>query len=533
MFVTNSEIVDGPRAGRREWLGLAVIALPCLLYSMDFTVLHLAVPHLSAALEPSSTQLLWIVDIYGFLLSGALLTMGVLGDRIGRRKLLLAGAVVFGAASVLAAFADSPGTLIAARALLGLAGATLAPSTLSLIRTMFLDAAQRTVAIGVWVASFAAGGAIGPLVGGLLLDHFWWGSVFLVAVPPMVLLLVLGPLVLPEYRNPDAGRIDIPSAALSLVGVLAVIYGIKQYAQGSGSWTAPAAVVLGVAAGSVFVRRQRHLADPFIDLELFRARAFSTMLALNTMAFFLGFASFFFMTQYLQLVLGLDPLEAGLWTLPWAAAQVGGSLLTPVLVRRMRPGTVVAVGLLVAAAGFAVITPIGGRDDLWLVVAGSVLFSLGLIQVITLAADLMVGSVPPERAGVASGLNETSADFGGALGIAVLGSVATAVYRTRVGDTSPAGIPAPVSEVARDTLGGALEAARELPAAAASALEAASRAAFTDAASLVFWLCWLLALAAAVCALWGLRGDGTAAAAGPEAVEPEAASGLAAQGARS
>ena len=227
-----STTLDTPKATRREWIGLAVIALPCLLYSMDLTVLNLAVPHLSADLRPSSSQLLWIVDIYGFLIAGSLITMGTLGDRIGRRRLLLIGAVVFGMASVLTAFSTSAEMLIAARALLGVASATLAPSTLSLIRNMFLDPRQRTIAIGVWIASFSAGGAIGPLFGGLMLEHFWWGSVFLVNVPVMLLLLALGPVLLPEFRDPNAGRLDLPSAALSLVAVLAAIYGIKQIAEG-------------------------------------------------------------------------------------------------------------------------------------------------------------------------------------------------------------------------------------------------------------------------------------------------------------
>src|SRR6266850_178764 len=223
--------VSAARAGRREWVGLGVLALPCMLISMDLTVLNLAVPHLSADLRPSSSQLLWIVDIYGFLIAGSLITMGRLGDRIGRRRLLLIGAAAFGVASVIAAFAVSAEMLIAARALLGLAAATLAPSTLSLLRNMFLDPRERTFAVGVWIASFSAGGAIGPLLGGLLLEYFWWGSVFLLNMPVMTLLLVLGPILLPEFRNPNAGRIDIGSAALSLAGVLAIIYGIKRIAE--------------------------------------------------------------------------------------------------------------------------------------------------------------------------------------------------------------------------------------------------------------------------------------------------------------
>src|SRR5687767_7044603 len=225
-----------PRAGRREWIGLAVIALPCLLYSMDLTVLNVAVPHLSADLKPSSSQLLWIIDIYGFLVAGFLITMGGLGDRIGRRRLLLIGAVAFGAASVLAAFSTSAVMLIAARAVLGVAGATLMPSTLSLIRNMFHDPIQRTAAIGVWTTSFSVGGIIAPLLGGLLLEYFWWGSVFLVGVPVMLVLLAVGPVLLPEFRDPDAGRIDLVSAALSLLAILAVISGVKRIAEDGVGW---------------------------------------------------------------------------------------------------------------------------------------------------------------------------------------------------------------------------------------------------------------------------------------------------------
>ncbi len=264
-----------PRAGRREWIGLAVIALPCLLYSMDLTVLNLAVPQISADLKPSSSQLLWMVDIYGFLVAGSLITMGTLGDRIGRRRLLMIGAAAFGAASVLAAFSRSAEMLIATRALLGVAGATLAPSTLSLIRNMFLDPAQRTFAIGVWVTSYSVGGAIGPLLGGIVLEYFWWGSVFLLGVPVMVLLLAVGPMLLPEFRDPKAGRLDLLSAAESLAAVLLVIYGLKKLAENGPSWLPVVSIAAGAGIGALFVRRQRTLASPLIDLNLFRVPAFN------------------------------------------------------------------------------------------------------------------------------------------------------------------------------------------------------------------------------------------------------------------
>ncbi|MCI0689515.1 MAG: MFS transporter, partial [Sporichthyaceae bacterium] len=398
-----------------------MIALPCLLYSMDLTVLHLAVPALSAALQPTSAQLLWIIDIYGFLVAGSLITMGTLGDRIGRRRLLLIGAAAFGVASVIAAFSTSAEMLIATRALLGLAGATLAPSTLSLIRNMFLDPGQRTTAIGVWITSYSVGGAIGPLIGGVLLEYFWWGSVFLIGVPVMVLLLAVGPVLLPEFRDPEAGRPDLLSAALSLGAVLAVIFGLKQIAQDGLAWLPVLSILVGLALGVAFVRRQLTLADPLIDLRLFRVPAFSASLATYGLSIFALFGGFLFLPQFLQLVLGLTPLQAGLWTVPWALSFVVGSMLTPVIVRRVRPAVVMAAGLALAAAGFGMFTQIDAASGLAFFVIGSVVFSLGTAPVFTLTTDLIVGSAPPERAGAAAAISETGAEFGGALGIAIFG----------------------------------------------------------------------------------------------------------------
>jgi DHA2 family multidrug resistance protein-like MFS transporter len=342
------------RAGRREWIGLALLALPALLVSMDLTVLHLAVPSLSADLRPSSAQLLWIVDVYGFLIAGFLITMGSLGDRIGRRRLLLIGAGGFGVASVLAAFSTSPEMLIAARALLGIAGATLAPSTLALIRTVFQDPDQRTVAISAWFASFLAGAALGPLVGGALLQFFWWGAAFLVGVPVMVLLLVLGPSLLPEYRDPHAGRMDLVSAALALAAVLGIVYGLKEIAAGGLSVAPVVVTVLGLLAGVVGIRRQRALESPLVDLGLFRSRAFSVSLGALTLSAVVMGGVGYLVAQYLQLVVGLSPLAAGLWMLIPLGAGIASMTVAPVLVRRVRPGQVVATGLAAAAATSAV-----------------------------------------------------------------------------------------------------------------------------------------------------------------------------------
>ena len=468
------------KAGRKEWIGLGVISVACLLYVMDLSVLYLAVPSLTRDLEPSSAQLLWITDIYGFMVAGFLITMGTLGDRIGRRKVLLTGAAAFGVSSAIAAFSTSAEMLIGARALLGIAGATVAPSTLSLIRNMFHDPHQRMTAIGVWGTSFAVGGAIGPLVGGVLLEYFWWGSVFLINVPVMAALLVLGPRLLPEFRDPQAGGLDLKSAILSLGAVLPIIYGLKQLAQNGTGWSPTAAVAAGLVVGALFVRRQTRLEDPLIDLSLFKVPAFSVSVMSNTLTGFIAFGTFLFVAQYLQLVVGLSPLRAGLWSLPSSVAVIAGSMLAPKVSRVVRPAFGVAGGLVLAALGLALLTQVDGTSGLPLVVAGTIVFSLGLGPVFILATDLIVGTAPAERAGAASAISETGAELGGALGIALLGSLGTAAYRSGVTDALPADVPPAAAEAARDTLGGALAVARDLPADIGPALADAANDAFAQ-----------------------------------------------------
>jgi DHA2 family multidrug resistance protein-like MFS transporter len=500
MNVTHTE---ASTAGRREWIALAVIALPCLLYSMDLSVLYLALPSLTVDLKPSSAQLLWISDIYGFMLAGFLITMGTLGDRIGRRRLLLIGAAAFGVASVLAAFATSVAMLIVARALLGIAASTLAPSTLSLIRNMFLDPRQRTIAIGIWVTSFSLGAALGPALGGVLLHFFWWGSVFLIAVPVMALLLVVGPILLPEFRDPEPRRFDLPSAALSLVAVLAVVYGVKEFAQ-NGVGPVPALSFLaGLGIGLAFLRRQQQLAEPLIDLRLFRRPAFTAALAANTLSLFLIFGTFFLVAQYLQLVLGLSPLKAGLWSVPSSLGFIVGSLLAPALVRRLGPGITMAHGLAVAAIGLALLAqlPGNGGHGLPLTVIGSTLLALGVSPVVTLATDLIVGAVPPERAGQAAGLSETGTELGGALGIALLGSIATAVYRSQLHTALPTGLRP-------QTLGAATETAATLPDRVGTPLLDAARDAFTQGLHLAAIVGAAVAVLLAVVAAAALRRAG-------------------------
>ena len=469
------------RATRREWIGLAVIALPCLVYAMDLTVLNLALPALSTELQPSSAQLLWIVDVYGFLVAGFLITMGTLGDRIGRRKLLLIGAAAFMAASAIAAFSRSAEMLIAMRALLGIAGATLAPSTMSLIRNMFHDERQRQFAIGIWISAFSLGGAIGPLVGGVLLEYFWWGSVFLPAVPVMALLLVVGPGLLPEYRDPNAGRVDLASVALSLAAVLLTIYGLKRLAESGPDATALAPLIAGLSLGAAFVHRQTHLDYPLLDLKLFRRPAFGGAIAAYALSGLAMMGTYIFVGQYLQMVLGLSPLMAGVVTLPWAIGFVLGSLLAPKLAQRFRPLRVLVGGLLVAAVGMLSLLAAGSAWALPVMIAGMAVMSLGFAPVFTIGNEIIITAAPPERAGAASALSETSIEFSGALGIALFGSLGMALYRSRLAAAWPAGLDPAANEAAFATLGGALAAGLGAGGSMGAALLAAARAAFTDA----------------------------------------------------
>lgn len=496
------------KATAREWIGLAVLALPCIVYAMDITVLDLALPAISADLRPSSAELLWIADIYGFMVAGSLMIMGTLGDRIGRRRLLMIGAAAFGAGSVLAALSASAAMLIATRALLGIAGATVAPSTLSLIRNMFLDPRQRTVAIGVWATSYSIGGAMGPLAGGLLLEHFRWGSVFLLAVPVMALVFVAAPFVLPEFRPPTIdARIDLLSAAQSMAAVLAMTYGVKRVAEQGAGVASLLSIVTGIAIAGLFIRRQRRLDTPLIDPAFFRARTFSVALAMYFLVTFMAFGVFLFSAQYLQLVLGFAPLRAGLWLLPAFAGYLGGSILTPWIAGRAQPRFIMFAGLLVSAAGFALLAGVA-EGGLSVLATATFVYSIGMSPVVTLATDAIVGSVPAAHAGVASAISETGSELGGAFGIALLGSLGTAMYRSNVGAYVSHGFARAQEETAKATLGGAVSLADHLPAAAGQALLRTAREAFTHAFQVTAVVCCGIAVVTSLAALLLPPGDG-------------------------
>jgi MFS transporter, DHA2 family, multidrug resistance protein len=463
----------GGPASRRAWIGLAVLALPAVLASLELTVTNLALPSIAEDLAASSTQLLWTVDIYAFLLAGSLITMGAWGDRIGRRRLLLIGAGAYGAASLVAAYAGTIELLIAARALMGVAGATLMPSTLALATGLFPAPRQRATAIGVIIASVSGGTAIGPLVGGWLLDRFWWGSAFLLAVPVMLVLLVLVPILLPEHRAAAGHRLDLGSAALSLASVLPVVYGLKQIAADGPSLLAVLAVAVGLVATVAFVRRQRRLADPFVDLALFGDRTFATAALTLAIGIFVLWGSNYAIAQYLQLVLGMSPLTAGLWTAPSALGVILGSTLAPRLARTYAPARIIGIGLLVSVVGYVVLTQ---ADGLGVLVSGAVVVSAGLGPMMALATDMVVGSAPPERAGAAAAISSTAPQLGGALGIALLGSLITAVYRAQT--SAPAGVPRSTVAAFEENLGAAVPAVERLAEPLASGLLTAARNAY-------------------------------------------------------
>lgn len=427
----------GLRAGRRAWIGLAVLGLPTMLLAVDLSVVYLALPRLSADLGATSIEQLWITDIYGFVTAGFLITMGTLGDRIGRRKLLLIGAALFGMASVLAAYSTSVAMLIAARALMGLTGATLMPSTLALISNMFRDPAERATAIAVWTSCFMVGAAGGPVVGGALLEHFWWGSLFLLSVPVMLLLLVTAPFFLPEYKDPTAGRFDMASVGLSLAAVLPVIYAVKTLATDGVTIVTSAAAAIGIAAGIAFVIRQRTLASPLLDLRLFRSRPFSAALVILMLGLATQGGIVLLVSQHLQIVDGLSPLSAGWSLMPASVAMIVGCLVAPVVARRIRPGWIMSAGLVITAAGYALLTQVSGARDVRVLVIAAILIFFGIGPMAVFSQDLVVGSVPPERAGSAAALSETSGDFGIAFGVAIFGSISAAIYTRRVAALDP------------------------------------------------------------------------------------------------
>ncbi|MBM7085746.1 MFS transporter [Micromonospora sp. MMS20-R2-29] len=489
--MTSSTPVSAPvLSTRRRWAALAVLAAAVLLLAVDGTVLSLAVPALTASLTPTAEQVLWIGDVYSLTLAGLLVLMGNLADRFGRKRVLLVGSVAFGAASLLAAFAPSAPALIGARLLLGVAGATLMPSTLSLIRNIFTDSGERTRAIAIWSTAFGAGSAVGPLVGGFLLEHFWWGSVFLINVPVMVLVVVSGVLLLPESRDPRPGRFDVLSAVLSMAAVVPLVYAVKHVVGAGVDGVTVSCLLVGVTAGVLFVRRQRRLEQPMLDVELFGNPAFLGAVVANVIAIFALVGMLFFFSQYLQFARGFGPLQAGLAELPATLASIVVVVIIAAVVARFGRGRAIALGLGLAAAGLAGVAVAAHAPYLWLGLA-LVPIGLGIGLAMTLTGDAIISAAPPRKAGSVSAITETANELGVVLGIAVLGSLLSLVYRHAV--SVPSGLPAADAARVRDSLGSALQV---LPPQAA----AGARDAFITGVQVTSSLAAALTLGAAVLA---------------------------------
>ncbi|WP_435137174.1 MFS transporter [Actinacidiphila sp. bgisy144] len=504
MTTTTPAPASGAVADGRRWAVLAICCVAAALLGIDNSVLNYALPSLTDQLHPSSTQLLWIVDVYGFVLGGLLIFAGSLGDRIGRKRLLLLGVAGFGAASALTAYADDPGLLIAARALLGVAGATIMPSTLSLVRNAFTDPRERTTAVGVSSGVGAASFALGPVVGGLLLDHFWWGSVFLINVPLMALVLVAGAIVLPESRNPHPGRLDWAGVPMSIAGMLGIIYAIKTAARDGvdqpAVWIAAA---VGAVSLTAFLRRQRRLAEPLLDLRFFRNAAFTGALAANVVALFASSTLSLACSLYFQVVHGWSPLMAGLALLPGPLSAAFGAPLSTVLVQRAGRARTVALGLLLMSLSTAAFVRVTPHTGYWHLLPLLVVNGLGVIFTFAVTSDTILASVPRKRVGAAAAISETGTELGSALGIAILGSVLTTLYRNDL--HLPALLGAGHRSAARESVAGGVQTGRQLGGATGRQVVDAARAAFTGSMHVTVVAAAAVMLAGALFALRTLK----------------------------
>jgi MFS transporter, DHA2 family, multidrug resistance protein len=492
---------------RRDWLALGLLMFPVLLVAVDNTALTFALPAIAGALDTSGVELLWIVDAYPLVLAGLLIAMGSLGDRIGRRRLLIIGSIGFAAVSAATAFAPTAGWLIAGRACLGFFGAMLMPSTLSLIRNIFPDPNRRRLAIAIWAAGFSGGAALGPIFGGWLVEQFWWGAVLLVAVPIMLPLLAFGPAFIPESKDPSPGRVDAASILLSLLTMVPVVYGIKAFATEGPGPAALGSVAFGLAMGTAFISRQHRLQSPLLDMSLFSNRVFSMAITANVLALFSFNGFILFLAQHLQLLEGMSPSSAGMAMIPALLATVVAGLAVVPAVRRIRPGFVVAAGLAMSAGGYSLVTFGSHANGPALLLAALLILALGVGTAETISNDLILGSVPPEKSGAASAISETGYEVGALLGTAVLGSILTASYQhnLRLPDGLAETAPGHSTAHAGETLAGAMELAAALPAPLADTVRHAAGAAFDSGVHVTAMIGLVLMATAAVLAAVVLR----------------------------
>jgi DHA2 family multidrug resistance protein-like MFS transporter len=420
-------------APERPRLALALLSLPSLLIAIDISVLAVALPTMAADLRPSPAELLWMNDIYGFMVGGTMITMGAVGDRIGQRRLIVCCSAVFAAASAVAAFSTGPWMVIGTRAVMGIAGAAIMPASLALIRRLFPDPQRSVSAMGVYMTCFLVGMAVAPVIGGVMIEHWWWGSVFLLGVPVMLLTLAAAPRLLPEFRAPAAGRLDVRGAALCLASILLVVAALKMVVNGGWSWRPVVVAVAGAGLGAVFVRRQHRLDDPLVDLSLLRRPGVGRKMAVLFLTALIMGGTSLFAAFYLQSAQGLSPLRAALWLVPSMIAMIVAANLGPWLGRHFPPSRVVLGSLIVMAAGFVAYTVIPpGRSGILVVVGGGVLATAGIGAAFPFLMNDVISHAPAERAGSAASLTQTANEIGIATGLVVLGSIGTVVYRSRL-----------------------------------------------------------------------------------------------------
>lgn len=498
-----------PTATTKSWAGLAVLVLPLLLITIDGTVLILGLPAISAELRPTGVEQLWMIDVYSLVLAGLLVAMSTVGERFGRRRNLLIGAVVFAVASAFGALATAPWMLIGARALLGVGGAIMMPSTLSLVRNMFLDRQQRRYAMAVWAAMASVGAAVGPILGGWVIETFSWQAAFLLNIPVMIVLLILGPILLPESRNPALRTIDALSVVLSFAGMIGVVYAVKSLTGGKEVGLGGAALAIGLIAVVLFVRRQLRLPTPLIDVSLFQLRYFRGAVVADLLSIFAMVGALVALVQHLQLVLGLTPLQASVWLIPQAFLAATAAFLAAVLVKRILPAYVITVGLLVAAAGFGLTIFLTPTSSPVLTAAALALVALGAGMGLALSNDIIMSSVTPERAGQAAATSETAYELGTTLGTAVLGGVLVAWYtRVVTAETGMLGLTADHAERASSTMAEALLVATEVGGDAGAAVLDIAKSAFTDAITITGIAGAGVMVLTAIWALVTLRGAG-------------------------
>ncbi|MCH5674045.1 MFS transporter [Streptomyces gilvus] len=488
-------------AGANRWVVLVVLCVSLLLVAVDATVLHVAVPAVTEDLRPGAIELLWIVDVYPLVCASLLILFGTLGDRVGRRRILLLGYGLFGIASGLAALARDPQVLILARALLGVGGAMIMPATLSILRQVFPDRRERALAIGVWSAVAAVGAAVGPLLGGFLLEHFWWGSVFLVNIPLMLVSLPVGRMLLPESRGSGDGPWDVVGALMAAAGLFGVVFGVKRLGGGepAASPFTLAPLVVGAVLLVFFVRRQRRRAHPLVDLGMFARPAFSTSVGCIVLAMLALVGLELIAAQYLQLVLELSPLQTGLRLLPLTFAAMAAGLAGARMLHRFGPRRMVCFGFCVTAGAVLLLTVMGAADNPGLLLFGFVLLGFGLETTLFGAYESMLSEAPPAQAGGAAAVGETSYQLGAGIGIALLGSVMNAAYAP--GLSSVPGVPASASASAAHSLGEAYDVAGRLGGPVGVALRRAARDSFVHGLHVTLLVSAGLLLLGAVMAL--------------------------------